>query len=273
MLYVVFMIAYLSFKRISTIIVLTVMRTQTFQKGGRLLFFAVLLSMSAVGGAFADHSQSTHYQVNETQFGIGTAENACSTSYCAKQSAGDLVVGSGKSGNYSAQFGSNTSDQPYLAVIVTGGTTDMGVLDTNKTGTASATIKVRNYLSDGYSMQIAGDAPTQGIHHIKGMSTPSCPCTSQQGAEQWGINLAANTAPSLGASPVQVPDSTYSYGVVNDNYATPNLFTFDSENIVAHSNTSSGETDYKLSMILNVSAATPGGRYTSNFSAVVVATY
>ncbi len=180
------------------------------------------------------------------------------------------MVGTGSSANYSAQFGANTSDVPLLEVITSAGTSDMGVLDTNKTGTATASIKVRNYLSNGYIVQLAGHAPSQGIHTLTTISTPS---TSQQGAEQFGVNLVANTAPTIGADPVQVPSGSFSFGNANGDYSSHNLFKYVDGDIIGSSNKSSGETDYTLSMIINVSAATPGGRYTGTFSAVVVPTY
>ena len=43
--------------------------------------------------------------------------------------------------------------------------------------------------------------------------------------------------------------------------------------VVASSDTSSSETDYTMSMIINVSNVTPGGRYNGVFSAVVVPLY
>jgi hypothetical protein len=217
--------------------------------------------------AVADTSSSAHYTVNETQFGIGGSQQDCSTNYCAKTSAGDLTVGSASSTNYTAQFGFNTSDEPMLEVIVTGGNQDLGVLDDTHTGTATASIKVRNYLSNGYVLQIAGSGLSQGTHTLSNLATPS---TSHQGAEQFGINLVANTTPNIGTDPVQVPDSTYSFGAVTSDYSGANLFKYVPGDIVAGSTKSSGETDYTMSMILNVSNVTPGGRYNGAFSAVVV---
>ena len=150
----------------------------------------------------------------------------------------------------------------------------MGVLDNATTGTAVSTIKVRNYLSNGYVLQITGTPPSQGVHHLTALSTPT---TSHQGAEQFGINLANNTAPNIGADPIQVPSSSFSFGttgcdsiVTECDYGTPDLFKYVDGDIVAHSTKSTGETDYTMSMIINVSNVTPGGHYSGNFSAVAV---
>ena len=235
-----------------------------------LLGLAMLVTLGSVGHAVAQQSTSTNYSVNEVQIGGGSSLHDCSTNYCAKTSVGDTTVGSATSTNYAARFGFNTSNVPMLEVMTSAGTSDMGVLDVATTGTATASIKVRNYLSSGYIIQLTGPAPSQGIHTLTNLATPT---SSHQGAEQFGVNLAANTAPAIGASPVQVPNSTFSFGTAASDYSTPDLFKYVNGDIIAQSLSSSGETDYTLSMIINISNVTPGGRYTGTFSAVVVPTY
>jgi hypothetical protein len=247
-----------------------VMFKQTLRIGSLLLVLTGLLCIGTVGSAFAVKSSSANYSVNETQFGAGSDLHDCSTSYCSKISVGDTTVGRATSTTYSAQLGFNTSDVPLLEVFVTPGTQNMGVIDPTVTGTSVSVIKVRNYLSGGYIMQITGPSPSQGIHSLTTLATPT---TSHQGAEQFGINLSTNTAPAIGAAPVQVPNSSYSFGSAAANYATPDLFQYIDGDIIAQSAKSSGETDYTLSMIINVSTATPGGRYDGSYSAVVVPTY
>jgi len=261
---------------------------QSLRQYRLVVALAFVLSLGFVGTAGADSSSSAHYMVNETQFGIGSSLHDCSDNYCAKTSVGDTTVGSASSDNYSAQFGFNTSNDPMLEVIVVPGPQDMGVLDETKTGTATSLIKVRNYLSNGYVLQITGAAPNQGIHTLKTMEPKSdgsgCPCTSQPGTEQFGINLADNSTPDVGADPVQVPSGSFSFGHVisdedtasannpNDDgayFSVANFFSYKDGDIVALSNKSTGETDYTMSMIINVSNVTPGGRYNGTFSAVV----
>jgi hypothetical protein len=231
---------------------------------------AFIMTLGFSGVAVADTSSSPHYMVNETQFGAGSSLHDCSSHYCAKTSAGDTTVGSTSSAHFSALSGSNTSSEPLLEVIVEGGAQNLGVLDSGGTGTAVGTIKVRTYLTGGYSLHIAGNPPSQGTHTISRLATPS---TSQPGAEQFGLNLADNTSPNIGAGVAQVPDNTTSFGQVDSDYDQPDLFMYSDGARIAHSDRDSGETDYTLSMILNVSNVTPGGRYTSQFSAVVVSAF
>jgi hypothetical protein len=234
------------------------------------VMFALAVMLGGLGTVYADSASSANYQVNETQFGIGSGTDICSDQYCSTQSAGDTTVGSASSDSYRAQLGFNTTADPYIEVWTEGGTSDLGTLDVNRTATATNLIKIRNYLSGGYVLQITGDTPSQGTHKLDGMATPS---TSHQGAEQFGINLVDNDAPDVGADPVQVPDNTTSFGYVADDYITRNLFKYVDGDIVAQSDSSSGETDYTLSMIVNISNVTPGGRYTGALSAVAVPVY
>lgn len=241
--------------------------------------FAIVLALVfcfGLGGtahAGTTQSNSSNYSVSEVQIGgNGSALHDCSTSYCAQEQLGDTVDGRGNSANYSAQFGGDTTNTPLLEVIVSGGTQDLGVLQSSATSTASFSVKVRSYLSSGYAMYITGSPPSQGQHTLKTLYT-SCPCTSQPGTEQFGINLAANTSPSVGADPVQVPSSTYGFGTAEANYDQSNLFMYHDGDEVGFSPTSTGETDYTISMIMNISNATPGGRYTSNFNAIVAPSY
>jgi hypothetical protein len=237
------------------------------QRASVVLVLAALVSLGLVGVAVADQPSSAHYKVTETQFGAGSSLRECSDAYCAKTSAGDTVVGSSRSDNYAAEYGFNTSDVPVLEVIATVNSEDMGVLDTDRTGTAVSSVKVRSYLSSGYIIQVAGNAPDQGSHIL---SSPTTPQTSQQGHEQFGLNLAANDTPDVGADPVQVPSSQFSFGQVDSNYNQSDKFMYQDSDIVARSLASSGETDYTLSFIANVTNTTPAGRYLGNYSAVVV---
>jgi hypothetical protein len=261
------------------------MGKQNYRQFRFVVGLGFIIALGFAGTASAAQSSSTHYSVTETQIGSGSSLHDCSTNYCAKTSVGDLTDGRASSANYSAQLGFNTSAEPVLEVEVDGGSQDMGVLDNSHTGTAVNTIKVRSYLSSGYVLQITGASPSQGTHSLKTMSPADCPCTSQPGTEQFGINLADNTSPNIGALPVQVPSGSFSYGSVVSGQDTVNgtnpnsdhayfdatdMFVYQDGDVVAHSLSSTGETDYTMSMIINVSDVTPGGRYTGVYSAVAV---
>lgn len=248
------------------------MKTLRYRQYGLVMALSLMLCAGFAGRATAT-SVSPNYSVNEVQFGTGGSLHDCSANYCAKTSAGDTTVGNTSSANYSALTGGNTTDQPLLEVSVTGGNQDMGVLDSTHTGTATMSIHVRTYLTNGYTLQITGAPPSQGTHRLRvPIGEDGSPFTSQPGAEQFGINMVANNTPNIGANPVSVPSGDHP-DVISPGYVTPDLFKYSEGDTVASSATSDGEIDYTMSMILNVSNVTPGGHYSGTYSAVVVPAY
>lgn len=229
------------------------------------------LFVSAVSAAPTYTSPS--YGVDEVFMGAGGVNDASSASYRARASLGDTAVGNSSSTNFQANSGFVTSPDPYIELIASSGSIDLGYLSTSTTTTATATFSVRTYLASGYEVGIASDPPkvtgVPGTHTLATNSTPTAPASP--GTEQFGMNLVANTAPStVGANPAQIPDATYSFGQVDAAYATPNLFKFVKNDRIAYSNKSSGQTDYTISYIFNISDVTPAGTYV--FDQVIVAT-
>ncbi len=221
--------------------------------------------------AAAQQSSSSHYSVDEVFFGSGGELNACSTNYCSKQSAGEMGSGRSASTNYTAQTGFNTDRAPFIAFNVTGGSTDLGVLSTGSTATATATFSVKTYLAGGYVVQTASDPPTNTLPNSPMLHNLTSATASSAGTEQFGMNLVANTSPTtFGANPIQVPDSSFSFGNAAAGYNTANLFKYVKNDTVASSTKSSGETDYTISYIFNISNVTAAGEY--QFHHVLVAT-
>jgi len=397
------------------------------------LILGVLTLTGSPAVAYATgQSSSPNYSVDQVYFGTGGELNACSTSYCSKQSAGDLTVGGSNSPNYQIHAGSNTDRQPYLEFVVNTANIDVGVLTSSTTGRANATFSVKSYLSSGYVVQSIGTPPNMGkqstatfnptadtyvlstsattnfgsanpifdsntsyrsllrfdlssipagssinsaalvvqptttiasggmdvhpeldswaentvtwntqptwnasvlatstspvagtsltiplptsaitpganndfglgysvasfISRIASredatnppqlvvtytdpqgtvMTAPSTPTASSSGTEQFGINLVANTSPAtFGSNPAQIPNSTFSFGQAASGYNTPNLYKYVNGDTVASSSSSSGETDYTISYIFNISSTTPGGTYTMNHVLVATSTF
>jgi hypothetical protein len=238
----------------------------------------LLLLVTNSSAVFAAQSSSTHYEVNEVYFGAGGDLNDCSADYCAKTSAGDLTVGNTKSADYQAQGGFNTDRTPSLTFTVTAGSTDLGYLSTSATKTATATFSVKTYLASGYVVQIMSNSPIDNLpgHHL--LNPLATPTASSTGVEQFGINLVANTtacgAPTtFGANPIQVPSSSFSYGTAASGYNTCGLFKYVNGDTIALSNKSSGETDYTMSFIFNISNVTPDGFYAYNGVLVATSTF
>lgn len=250
-------------------------RTRFALAQGCLVVAAVLLASAPV---LAQQASSTNYQVNEVFFGSGGDLQDCSTNYCAKTSAGELTVGNSSSSNYQIQGGFNTDRTPSLTFVVTAGTTDLGYLSVGSTKTATGTFTVKTYLASGYVVQTVGTPPMDNApgHHLLNPLTTAA--QSVAGQEQFGMNLVANTtgcgAPTnFGANPSQVPDSTFSFGAAASGYNTCGFFQYNDGDVIASSAKSSGETDYTISYIFNISNTTPDGFYTFNNVLVATSTF
>lgn len=231
----------------------------------------------------AAQSSSTNYSVDETFFGSGGELNACSSSYCAKQSAGETAVGDSSSASYRIQAGNNTDRDVSLEMVVTGANIDLGQLTTTSTKTATATFSVKSYLANGYSVYTYSPGPKNSSHILQLLGTPT---TSSTGTEQFGINLVGNTCPAntspsgagacsggLGADPQEVPDTSFSFGHAAPGYDVADSFKYANNDVIAYANSSSGETDYTISYLFNISALTPGGNYTMRHVLVATSTF
>lgn len=233
-----------------------------------ILFAALFLN--GLANAQPKHT-SPSYGVDEVLFGAGGVTDANSASYNARASLGDTVVGNSGSSLYQIYGGYTTTDLPFLEFTTSQSVVDLGTQSPSATSTGSATFTVKAYLSNGYVVQTVSDPPKNSNYQI---ATPNTPTSFTAGVEQFGMNLRANTSPgSVGADPEQIPDSSFSYGQVSDDYNTPNMYKYTKNDVIAYSNKSSGVTKYTMSYVINVSNVTPGGSYTMNHSLVATATY
>jgi len=235
-----------------------------------------LLILACAPKLLAAESSSSNYSVDRVFFGAGGELEACSANYCSKQTAGEIAAGHIAGSAFRANAGFNVEREPYLAFSVAGSTTDLGYLSESGTATTTGTFAVKTYLASGYAVTLASDPPTNvsnPTHQIDGLTTPTTP---QVGVEQFGINLVENSnalcgSPvDVGANPVQVPDNTFSFGTVHTDYDNCGQFKYVKGDTVATSSQSTGETDYTISFIYNMSNLTADGDY--NFTGELIAT-
>ena len=251
------------------------------------LSLLVLMGLPAAAGATClptAQSCSSTYSVSETYFGSGGNLNSCGTTYCSKQSAGGTAVGNTAGTTYKAQAGIDTAE-PYIHLLVPGTNADCGVVNATTTGTCTAGFSVKTYLASGYNVQTVGQPPKYGSHTMTAISSPS---NSAAGTEQFGINLAANNSCSGvangsggtitgSADPVQNPTG-FGFGAAahnsgTDYYDTACKFMYADGDTIASSSTSSGETDYTISYVLNIQPLTPAGTYVMNQVIVATSTF
>jgi hypothetical protein len=216
---------------------------------------------------------SNNFRIDESFIGPGGNLEASSNSYRfdpGQQSVGNTGVTESASTTYTVQQGAETTNDPRLACILDTVNIDFGPLSTSVSTTANASFSVLNYTSYGYVVNIVGDPPATGTYTLRGLDPAE---ESNPGTEQFGINLADNTAPDIGASPVQVPDSDFSSGAATDSYDDPDWFRYVAGEAIASANKSSGQTDYTISYLVNVSSDTGGGEYSGQQTIVCTGTY
>lgn len=240
----------------------------------RVLVATLLCLAVFVPAVRAQSSQSPNYQIDESFIGPGGTLESGSTNYLTApggQSIGN-TGGAGDSGstNYQAQSGATTTSDPSLACITNTSSANFGTLSTSVVATATASFSVLNYTSYGYVVQTVGTAPSNGSHTLSALASNAA---STPGTEQFGINLVDNTTPNIGANPTQVPNSSFSYGEAASNYDTANSFRYVQGETIAFAPKTSGQTDYTISYITNISNTTPGGSYTGSQALVCTGTY
>lgn len=230
-----------------------------------------LLAAVAVLGlatpALATSTRSDNYEASEAEFGAGAALEACSGSYCARASIGNLSADDSSSASFTAAFGPlSTDSEPMLDVMVEPGDANLGVLSTDTTASRSMVLHVRSYLAGGYQIQITGDPPRYGEHQL---ATPSTPTASTPGTEQFAINAVANTAPAVGSDPEFTAGEGETPDIILSDYATANSYMYLDGDVVARTTSESSQISYTISMIVNVAGSTPAGNYMGDFSAIV----
>jgi hypothetical protein len=243
------------------------------------LWFVPLIVVAVIffqRGTVSAQYNSSNYQTNEVQFGVGGDYNQSSSNYQGSASVGGLGVGQTSSSSYQAYSGFLTPNEPFLEFVVDTSLVDLGLLDSSSTKTATATFHVRSYLNSTYAVQTLGSPPTYasgaGQHVLNTLTSPS---NSVIGTEQFGINLVANTSPAtFGADPSKQPDSSFAKGIASTGYDTLNLYKYVSGDTIAESgNPGWGETNFTIAYIANSALLTPAGTYTMTQDLVVTTFY
>lgn len=142
---------------------------------------------------------------------------------------------------------------------------DMGPLGTSRTSSGTSQMVIATNAQNGYNISANGGTLTSGNNTIASLSTAS---PAQTGVSQFGINLRANSKPSVGTDP-----SGGGIGTPTANYNQPNLYTYNNGDTVA---TANGVTDYRkftVSYIVNISSQQPAGVYASTFTYVALSNF
>lgn len=126
----------------------------------------------------------------------------------------------------------------------------------------------------GYAISVNGPTLTSGSNTIAPMAATAAPLP---GTAQFGLNLKANTTPTVGLEVAPAANGTNYRGQASTGYSTADQFKFTSGETVAMSdNVTAGPSDaqiYTVSYIANVPGSQPAGTYTSTLTYICTATF
>ncbi len=159
-------------------------------------------------------------------------------------------------GEHITDFDCSTATDPF---------SDLGDLNSGVTRAAQHQMVVATNAQNGYSLWAAGTTMTSGNNTIAPMSVVSA---SQKGASQFGMNLRANSAPTIGEDVQGAGSAT-----VAPNFAQSNRFFFHSGDVVASSPSSDAYRKYTVSYIVNIAPSQPGGVYSTTLTYVGLANF
>lgn len=147
----------------------------------------------------------------------------------------------------------------------TGTAVNLGSLTSSSTGSGTSQIGVSTNAGTGYNITVSGTTLTSGVNTITALNAAT---TSTQGSSQFGMNLVANTTPTVGAAVAGAGTGSPAAG-----YNTANNFKFTTGDIVASKASADNFRFYTVSYIANIPATQAAGAYKTDLTYVATANY
>jgi hypothetical protein len=135
----------------------------------------------------------------------------------------------------------------------------MGELAADSTLIAYSQMAVGTNATGGFAITANGSSMSAGTKVIDPISTPT---PSQQGTNQFGINLVENNDPAVGSDPV----GPFANAVASADYGIPNQYKYVSGDVVAYSPNVSLMKKFTVSYIVNSSPSLKAGVYTTTMT-------
>lgn len=153
-----------------------------------------------------------------------------------------------------------------LTFTLASNTVALGTLTTTSTGTGTSTMTLATNATSGYTVSYSGDTLKSGLNSITAMSTPA---GSSQNSKQFGINLMANTTPSIGSNV-----SGSGSGAPTTGYDAANTFKFTtSGDTIASASAPTNSNTFTTSYIANIDGATASGAYSTTITYTATANF
>jgi hypothetical protein len=144
---------------------------------------------------------------------------------------------------------------------------DFGEFSTLSARTTTTQMSAATNDPTGYNIFLNGQTMLSGSNIIPALLTQT---SSQPGQGQFGINLRANSNPSVGANPDFGSNAS---GSPTPTYNSPNLFRFVAGDRVAGSVNSTGFNRYTVSYIVNVPEDQKPGVYATTLTYTAIASF
>ena len=152
-----------------------------------------------------------------------------------------------------------------LTFTLSAATVALGTLTTGTTGSGTSTMSASTNAGSGYVVAVSGATLTSGASTIAAMAANAA---SSQGSSQFGINLKANTTPSVGSEV-----SGGGSGVAAANYNTADSFRYVTGETVASASAATNSNTFTVSYIANIAAAQAAGAYSTILTYTATATF
>jgi hypothetical protein len=190
--------------------------------------------------------------------------------YEAVDASGPVVDDGAVAYSLNEALGVSAEVPPYLTICVgtvivgndcsdvQGNFLQLGQFSITKASSGTVQVAVATNAENGYTVRILGPTMTSGNNIIPSLNaaTPSGPGTSQ-----FGINLRANSNPTVGNNPAGP-----GLGNPVSGYNQPNSFKYSSGDIIAGGTGVEDYRKYTVSYLVNISSRQPPGVYSSSFS-------
>lgn len=198
------------------------------------------------------------------------------TSHASMDGTGPIIDYGSVSATTTQEVGLYTQVPPVLIFCVAaqindnncedldGNYVDFGTLSPDQTVYASSEIQARTNAQYGYSISVHGKTMTSGIKEIPSLTVPT---QSFPGVGQFGMNLAVNTTPAVGATPTGPGTNA----VVNPVYETPDFFLFIPGDVIVTSSAVTMTRKFTANYIVNVPEDQPAGVYSTTVTYVCLA--
>lgn len=148
---------------------------------------------------------------------------------------------------------------------VSGSTVNLGIGSTTSASTGTSVMAASTNGSSGYTVTVSGATLTSGANTITALASNAA---SSPGAKQFGLNLVANTTPSVGAAVSGTGTATAAA-----NYNTADSFRFGSGESIASVGGASNANKFTVSYLANIDGVTPPGSYQTTLTYVATANF